>query len=174
MNMKQTIRELFQAAQAGDAPKLQELLSAQPALANQENEEGLTPLGYAAHFGRKEAVEVLLDCGADVQALSHSKISYIPSNTALHAAIAGEGDVEVIRLLLERGADPNAFDSNGHTCLHAAAFHDEHIEIIRLLLAHGAHVNEPAQNEGRQTPLALAVEKGNSRIAAFLRENGAV
>lgn len=72
-----------------------------PSLAHTENSEGLTPLGFAAHFGSKAAVQVLLDYGVDVNAVSHSKISYIPSNTALHAAIAGERDPEVIRLLLE-------------------------------------------------------------------------
>jgi ankyrin repeat protein len=168
------IKELFQAAQTGNLAKLRELLEADSSLANIENEEGLTILGYAAHFGHKEAVALLVDHGANVQAVSHSKIAYIPSNTALHAAIAGEGDVEVIRLLLERGAKADIFDSNGHTCLHTAAFHDEHVEIIRLLLAYGAAINEPAKNEGQHTALTLALEKGNEQVAAYLRQHGAI
>ncbi|MED4583417.1 ankyrin repeat domain-containing protein [Brevibacillus choshinensis] len=174
MNAATTIKELFQASQAGDSRKVKDLLEKDASLANTENEEGLTPLGYAAHFGHVDVVRLLLEKGADVQAVSHSKIAYIPSNTALHAAIAGEGDVEVVGLLLASGANTNTFDSNGHTCLHTAAFHDKHIEIIRLLIAHGAQVNEPAKNEGRQTPLALALEKGNAHVVELLRQHGAV
>jgi ankyrin repeat protein len=65
-------------------------LEANPVLANTENEDGLTPLGFAAHYGQLNIVKLLLNYGADVDARSRSKISYIPSNTALHAAIAGE------------------------------------------------------------------------------------
>ncbi|SCW87673.1 Ankyrin repeat-containing protein [Paenibacillus tianmuensis] len=118
------------------------ILAIHPSLAHSENGDGLTPLGFAAHFGSKATVQVLLDYGADVNAVSHSKLSYIPSNTALHAAIAGERDPEVIRLLLTRGALTNIFDSSGHTCLHTAAFHDDNTELIRLLMEHGARLTD--------------------------------
>ncbi|WP_274365689.1 ankyrin repeat domain-containing protein [Paenibacillus thermotolerans] len=171
--MEQTllIDELFQAAQSGDAARLKELLSAHPHLANAENGDGLTPLGYAAHFGRKEAVEALLDFGADVNAMSHSKLTFIPSNTALHAAIAGERSMEVIKLLLSRNANTAMYDSNGHTPLHTAAFHDDNVELIRLLLEHGADVN--GKPESGEPPLAVALRQGNHTVAAFLRQNGA-
>lgn len=165
------IDELFQAAQFGDAARLKNLLSEHPHLANTENGDGLTPLGYAAHFGSREAVEALLDCGADVNAVSHSKIAFIPSNTALHAAIAGERNVEVIKLLLSRGAKTTVYDSNGHTCLHSAAFHDDNVEIIGLLLEHGADAN--GKPEGGETPLAVALRQGNYTVAELLRRSGA-
>lgn len=74
------IKELFQAAQTGDLAKLREFLKTDSSLANTENEEGLTLLGYAANLDHKEAVALLEDHGAIVQAVSHSKIAYIPSN----------------------------------------------------------------------------------------------
>src|ERR1700730_2700325 len=135
------IHDIFQAAQSGDALRLRDLLQSNSTLANTENNDGLTPLGYAAHFGHQEAVRVLLEYGADIDAISHSKISYIPSNTALHAAIAGERNMDVIKVLLKHNAETRIFDSNGHTSLHTAAFHDDNIEIIRLLIEHGAQVN---------------------------------
>ncbi|WP_343071520.1 ankyrin repeat domain-containing protein [Brevibacillus choshinensis] len=168
------IKELFRAAQTGDSQRVKELLEEDASYANAENEEGLTVLGYAAHFGHADVVALLLDNGADLQALSHSKVSYIPSNTALHAAIAGEGSMEVIRHLLERGAQTDICDSNGHTCLHTAAFHDDRVEVIRMLIAYGAQVNERAKNEGQLTPLKLALEKGNANVAELLRQHGAV
>lgn len=168
MELKQIINDVFQAAQIGDAARLMDILESHPHLSNTENGDGLTPLGYAAHFGNKDAVQILLNHGADVDAVSHSKIPYIPSNTALHAAIAGERNVDVIRLLLAQNAQTNIFDSNGHTCLHTAAFHDDNVEIIRLLIEHGADVN--ARIEGGETALSLAVKQGNHNVAELLRQ----
>lgn len=171
MEVGSFIDDVFQAAQTGDAARLKEILAAHPHLTNTENSEGLTPLGYAAHFGNKDAVQVLLDYGAEVNALSHSKISYIPSNTALHAAIAGERNLDVISLLLAHQAKTTIFDSNGHTCLHSAAFHDDSTELIRLLIEHGADVN--AKAGGGESALSLATKQGNHEAVQFLRQNGA-
>ncbi|MGG1664252.1 ankyrin repeat domain-containing protein [Brevibacillus sp. NRS-1366] len=165
------IDDVFQAAQAGDAARLKEILASHPHLTNTENGVGLTPLGYAAHFGNKDAVQVLLDYGAEIDAISHSKVSYIPSNTALHAAIAGERNLDVIKLLLAHHAKTTIFDSNGHTCLHSASFHDDNLELIRLLIEHGADVD--ASVDGGETALSLATKQGNHEVAQFLRQNGA-
>lgn len=172
MELTKLKNEVFQAAQSNEVSRLQTILQAHPQLANEENEDGLTPLGYAAHFGSREAVQVLLDNGAEINAVSHSKHPFIPSNTALHAAIAGARKVEVIKLLLASKAQTDSFDSNGHTALHTAAFHEDNLEIIRLLVKHGADVN--ARIEGGDTALSLAVRQGNSRVAALLREFGAL
>lgn len=172
MSMEAVIRDAFEAAQSGNTDQLATLLKEHPTLANAENENGLTLLGYAAHFGHPEIVQLLLSSGADVNACSHSTISFIPSNTALHAAIAGERNLTVIRLLLENGARTDLFDSNGHTCLHAAAFHDDQEELIALLLKHGAQVN--TRQEGKESALELAIGQGNGRVAQLLREHGAV
>ncbi len=157
------INEVFQGVQSGDAEKLKKIFSVNGELVNEENKDGLTPLGFAAHFGRKEAVQVLLDFGADINALSHSKIEYIPSNTALHAAIAGERDMDVIKLLLSNGAKTVIFDSNGHTALHTAAYHADNPELIKLLIDHGAEVNGRAA--GGKTALELAEEQMNEKAA---------
>jgi ankyrin repeat protein len=171
MNLTNMILDVFQAAKSGDATGLNDLLSREPILANTENSDGLTPLGFAAHFGHKEAVLVLLGHKADVNSVSHSKINFIPSNTALHAAIAGERNIDVIKVLLEHKALTDVFDSNGYTCLHVAAFHDDNKELIRLLIEHGANVN--AKVEVGKTALTIAREQGNNQIADFLIQNGA-
>jgi uncharacterized protein len=170
MNETIMVAELFQAAKINDINLLKGLLQKNPSLANTENAEGLTPLAYAAHFGKKEAVKLLLDFGADVNAVSHSKVSYIPSNTALHAAIAGERDLNVIKTLLEHKAQTTIFDSNGHTCLHTAVFHEHNVELIHLLIEYGASVN--AKVKDGKTALELAEEQGHVEVAEHLRNYG--
>ena len=166
MNM---INKLFQAAQSNKFKEVKEILELNTELANNENNEGLTPLGYAAHFGNKESVQILLQYGADVNAVSHSKIPYIPSNTALHAAIAGERNIDVIRLLIKNGARTNILDSNGQTCLHSAAFHNNSDEIIKLLIENDAPL-QVKDNEGK-TAYDIAREQGNEQISVLLREH---
>ncbi|TJY43108.1 ankyrin repeat domain-containing protein [Cohnella pontilimi] len=167
MTLSQLIGDVFKLAESGDAQRLKDILHTNPALANQENEQGLTLLGYAAHFGHPDVVQVLLDYGAEVNAVSHSKLDFIPSNTALHAAIAGERNIEVIQLLLQHHADTSIFDTNGHTSLHTAAFHEDNAEIIHLLIKYGANVN--AKPEGGKTARTVAEERGNHKVAELLR-----
>lgn len=65
-------------------------------------------------FGRKDVVEHLLDCGANVHARDDGGL--IP----LHNACSF-GHAEVVQLLLRHGADPNARDNWNYTPLHEAA-----------------------------------------------------
>jgi ankyrin repeat protein len=167
--IEQQITEVFEAAQEGDASRLRDLLNAEPTLANTENNDGLTPLGFAAHFGQIDAVKVLLECGADVNAISHSKVSFIPSNTALHAAIAGNKSKEVIEMLIKNGTDVNAVDSNEHTPIQAAAF-EGNLEIARLLIENGADLS---RKTGLGSPLSIAERHGHHEFLELLRQHGA-
>nr|WP_039042324.1 ankyrin repeat domain-containing protein [Sporosarcina sp. ZBG7A] len=161
------VSDLFQFIESGDGDALEKALILSPNLANAENEQGLTPLGFSSHLGDKNAVLILLNHHTDIDALSHSKIEYIPSNTALHAAIAGTRNLEVIELLLNNGAKTNIFDSNGHTALHTAAFHDDNTELISLLITHGASAH--ARLDNGVTAMELAIEQGNNKVAEQLR-----
>ncbi|MEH7342520.1 ankyrin repeat domain-containing protein [Bacillus sp. JJ1532] len=165
MNLK--VNDVFQAIESNDIAALEKALISNSSLSNIENEQGLTPLGIASHFGNKEAVQILLNYNVDINAVSHSKIEFIPSNTALHAAIAGERNLEVIELLLKNNAKTNIFDSNGHTALHTAAFHDNNSDLISLLIKHGASVH--AKVDGGKTALDIAIEQGNNQVAELLR-----
>ncbi|CAI6082580.1 hypothetical protein PAECIP112173_03616 [Paenibacillus sp. JJ-100] len=162
------VEQLFQAAEHGEINKLKSLLQERPELANIENKDGLTALGYAAHYGQAGSVQLLLEHGADVNAVSHSRISFIPSNTALHAALAGERSLQVIRQLLEHGTSTSIPDSDGQHALHTAAFHTDQTAIIELLLEHGADVS--AQDAAGATALQIAQQRGNSSVAALLQQ----
>lgn len=106
--------------------------------------------------------------------------------TPLHIA-TDRNQVEMVRLLLEKGADPNARNKGGTleetsvpggwSPLHLAAMdiHDyaKSGAIAELLIAHGADIDD-ASNDMRWPPLFIAVREGNYVVEELLRRNGAV
>ena len=81
---------------------------------------------FCAAATRYEAALILLNAGARVGIFGDN--GYTP----LHYA-AQSGGVNVVRLLLERGADKSAVDKSGNTPL-ALARKSEHAEVAELLL----------------------------------------
>jgi serine/threonine-protein phosphatase 6 regulatory ankyrin repeat subunit B len=77
---------------------------------------------------------------------------------------------EVVRELLEHGANVNTADNEGETPLHIAGW-EGHVEVVQELLEHGANVNT-ADIYGR-TPLHVAVWKGRAEVVRELLEHGA-
>ncbi|MFC7373206.1 ankyrin repeat domain-containing protein [Fictibacillus iocasae] len=155
----------FQAVENGNIEEVQSHLSNDQMLANAENEHGLTALGLASHYGHIEMVRQLLAAGAEINAMSHSLLPFIPSNTALHAAISGRQPAELISLLIEHGADVNAIDSEGHKPIQTAAF-EGNVEIAKRLLENGA---DPATDGGQGSAVAIADKRGNEDFASLLR-----
>ncbi|KPI93728.1 E3 ubiquitin-protein ligase mind-bomb [Papilio xuthus] len=80
-------------------------------------------------------------------------------------AAAQNGHVEVIRALVEAGAEADAEDRDGDRAAHHAAFGDEPAA-LRALAAAGADLN--ARNRRRQTPLHIAVNKGHLGVVRTL------
>lgn len=101
--------DVFASAALGRLDGLRRAL-ARPDAVNAVAFDGWTPLHLAAFFGQGEAVRLLLDAGADVQAVSRNSMK----NTPLHAAVAGRHQ-DVAMLLAERGADPDVRDAGGFT-----------------------------------------------------------
>ncbi|MBA3954883.1 ankyrin repeat domain-containing protein [Candidatus Dependentiae bacterium] len=98
--------------------------------------------------------------------------------TALHGA-ARNGHKEVVKLLLEKGADIDTEDENNHTPLHSAAYAG-YAEVVKLLLQKGASINtrvegnedEDEEEEG-YTALHLAAENGHKEVVELLLKSGA-
>ncbi|HZO97141.1 MAG TPA: ankyrin repeat domain-containing protein [Gaiellaceae bacterium] len=76
------------------------------------------------------------------------------------------GELELVRLLLERGADPNRGNDHGWTKLHQAGYSNRR-PLAELLLAHGARTDLPARGDGG-TPLAVALFWGHVEVASLL------
>jgi ankyrin repeat protein len=93
---------------------------------------------------------------------------YYPK-TALHYA-AWAGELEIVRLLLNNGADPNRQDAWAQTPLIAALCRGDG-PMAKLLLERGADPNLRCQP--RDAPLALAIRKGLADVALMLLDRGA-
>ncbi len=156
---------LYEAAALGRAARLKTILGQSRFKVNEPNAEGFTPLGLAAFFGHADAVKVILDHGAALNAADRSRFA----NTALDAAVAAN-HTDVVRILLVAGAEVNVRDSADYTPLHKAAQHGN-VEVVRLLLEHGA--DAAAVRKGGGTPLAEAEAKGHAEVARLLRSRGA-
>ncbi len=139
---------IFEAAAFGREERLEELLESDPGLARTFSGDGFTALHLAAFFGHAEAVLLLLDGGADPNAVATS--AQIGPVQPLHSA-AATGRLECVRLLLAHGADVNARQGGGCTALHAAAASGD-TELARLLLAAGADATARA-DDGREPDL---------------------
>lgn len=92
--------DVFDTAAVGRTRGLEELLDAEPALAQAWSADGFTALHYAAFFGQEDAARILLERGADARVVSrHRDIQVAPAQSA-----AAGGHDEIVRLLLESGA----------------------------------------------------------------------
>ncbi len=97
---------------------------------------------------------------------------------------AQSGDIELVKLLLSKGADPKINTELGVTPLMVAAgigwvegvttewSNEKTLETIRLLIARGANVNAQDRGDGR-TALMGAAHKGNDEAIRLLVAAGA-
>ena len=124
-----------------------------------------TSLHYAALWGFHFIVEFLvIERSQNVRSRGFSD-----NVTPLHLA-SEKGQVEVARMLIERGADEAAQNEYGDIPLHLASRKGE-VEVVRMLIERGADV--AAQNKDGDTPLHLASQNGEVDVVCMLIEHGA-
>ena len=88
--------------------------------------------------------------------------------TRLHWAAWNNDDEEVVRLLLERGADVHALDEHGQTPLQMAALENENVEVFRLLLEMGASLDVADTRFGSTPFHSAAFANDNVEVLRFL------
>ena len=148
--------DIFEAAAMGEREIAMELLREDESLVNSFAVDGYTALHLAAYFGRAPVVQRLIERGAELRAIAHNSMEVEP----LHSAVAGR-NLEVVRILLDAGADPAARQAGGWTPLHTAAQSGD-ARIARLLVEHGADIR--AVNDEGLTPIDVAKAAGHDSV----------
>ena len=116
--------DIFDAVRSGDPGKVQALLSADPGLANVRNERGHSPVMIAQYHHKQDVVAVLLAAGPVLDVFDAASVGdarrvaeWVDRDPKLLTATSGDGfsplelaaffgQAGVVKLLLERGADP--------------------------------------------------------------------
>jgi len=131
--------------------------------------DGTTPLMRAAKTNDVPVMRLLLEGGADpflTQKDYTNALMIVARGGARAGAYASpfpvseEGAVEAIKLLIEHGADVNAFNASGQTALHSVAARGAD-RVVRLLAEQGAKID--LKNKQGFTPLDLARGVGGGR-----------
>ncbi len=128
--------------------------------------EGMTPLGVAARYGSVATARVLLQRGAALVPAGEDR-----ERAALSIA-AEAGQVEMLKLLVEHGADVNRSDTSLYhaTALHEAAAGGQ-VEAARYLVSQKAVVDAPGYEKA--TPLHAAAKEGAAAVVELLLASGA-
>jgi len=156
--------ELYEAAACGDLPRAKELVEKDSSLATSHSPDGFPAVALAAVFGNLQVAKYLHSKGADLNAVATNGSGY----NALTGAVTS-GHTEIVKWLLENGAEPNYRYSNNYSpLLNAAA--NGHLEILKLLQAHGADLH--AKTSDGKNALAYAEERKHAAIAEYLRAQG--
>ena len=165
---------------------------------NAVNKDETTPLLLACSTAQAESVELLLTIGADaniadadgdttilnaiegccsvntMQKLLNNGVNVnITNNTGLTALLkaCAYRQTDVVKVLLEAGADPNIVDDVHYSSLHAAVDGRCSKHTLRTLIDHGAHID--ATRKDGTNALLRACTTGQAESVMFLLEAGA-
>jgi ankyrin repeat protein len=121
--------------------------------------QGIGVLALACSYGHMEIVEYFLQKGYDV--------NYIDTegSFALIQA-AGNGQLDIVRMLVIQNADINLQNDFGMSALGTACEFSDNLPIIQYLLDQGAYINIKDMN--KDTPLFRAIQCNHPHIVEYL------
>jgi uncharacterized protein len=152
-----------EACAVGERGRALQLLEKDPALLHSYSEDGYPAFALAIFFRHPDLARELIGKGADVNAAARNPQRVAP----LHAA-AAVGDHATMKLLLDRGADPNARQESGFTPFHTAANHGD-IEMAKLLMAHGGDPH--ARTDDGTDAIGVAQRANQPAFVEWFRAN---
>jgi ankyrin repeat protein len=152
---------MFLAASYNDVGLLRTYLEIEPGSVHLERRDGQTPLFLACGTGSADALQVLLDSGANPSQREND--GWTPLHVAAHA-----GNLSMVDRLLEAGA---VLDADAPSSPIELAAREGHIDIVRRLLDAG--IAPGAAGSGKTTALHSAAGAGHLAIAHLLLERGA-
>ena len=122
-------------------------------------------LGFLANAGEAELLGKLLDVDTSIS------VDTAVMNYTLLTRAASKGKLNVVQLLLERGANIELKNASKDTPLKAAA-REGQLEVVRYLLQKGANANVTGSKGS--TPLTSATYGNHLAVIALLLKNGAI
>ena len=159
-------QEIHEAIKAGNLDKVKALIKENPAIVNQQDEDGLTPLHWAALKGNTQIARYLIDNKADINAVDKN------NEAPLHYA-AYNGKYDIVVLLLDNKANLKIATDRGRTSLHKASFKKDGYKIVEKLIECGADIN--AKDVWDWTPLMNANRNGCSKtVDIYLKHDAAL
>ncbi len=189
----QSLDEILKAAEAGDARTVATFLN-KGLDPNTTDSRGNTLLMIAAVNGHAELAKLLVERKADLTRRSPvgdsalmlacikghlavvkllvehgAPVNYSSGWTPLQYAAFG-GSADVVRYLLDKGADKNALAPNGYSSLMLAA-RGGHMEAARMLLYEDADVNVKAPSG--DTVLSITKKRKDAEFEELLKRAGA-
>ncbi|CAG7929013.1 unnamed protein product [Penicillium olsonii] len=158
-----SIPSIVKAAQAGSLGEVARLIDYGMKIEERHKKSGRNALLVAAHCGKDDIVELLIQ--------HHARIDVVDGSgwTALHLA-ASRGHCDVITLLLEESNISEIPNYQGRTALRVAVDRSQH-EAVQKLLMYNAKVNTRAENQ--MSTLHIAAKQGDAEIVNMLASNGA-
>jgi ankyrin repeat protein len=158
--------------------------------------DGATALHWAAHWSDREIAALLIDAGADVNAVNDYGVTplslaatnanapmislllahgananaALPSGETVLMTAAYTGNAAIVEALIRAGAAVNATE---HTMGQAAlmwALSQKHMSVVKVLIEHGADVHQ--RSESGFTPLLFAAREGDIDAARLLLARG--
>ena len=157
-------RSLISAVREGRLERAKQLISSFGLSYSRRWSDGYVLLCDALKNNHTEIAKLLLTHGSKIKCKTKKR-----SDTPLHLAVRNCA-IEIIEMLLDRGANIDAECEKGTTPLHDA-IRWEKMEIVELLLNRGADVN--AKGKSGKTYLHIAADEGYVLIAEHLLKHGA-
>jgi ankyrin repeat protein len=137
-----------------------------------QDSSGMTALHHASHLCNPAEVELLLNREANLEV--QDEFGFTPlARTFFFPKRTDENNYKVVKLLLDAGANVNAWDKKGDSLLMNAVFKYDNPDAVKALIEHGAEID--ATNSNGMTPLMLAARNNqNPEIVQTLLDAGAV
>ncbi|KAK6519303.1 hypothetical protein TWF281_003138 [Arthrobotrys megalospora] len=189
---------LMLAAMGGKSAVIERLIE-KKARVDLKNKRGRTALSFAAEGCDKEVVELLLHKGVDPNVLEDDRTALsfavrgnnkevvdlllaqgidpvFKDSTLLEVLNPGsvwrrreKNATALVKLLLEKGVDPDPKDDNNRTPLSFAAENSDR-EVVELLLKKG--VNPDLKDDNSRTPLSFAAKSSDREVVELLLKKG--
>ncbi|XP_046651126.1 serine/threonine-protein phosphatase 6 regulatory ankyrin repeat subunit B-like [Daphnia pulicaria] len=129
-------------------------------------EKGIEPSNTEPTVCSQEIDNILKEGNFDVNSRDQNE------ETLLFFAIRAN-NVNGVRFLLERGADPTVRNIEGNTLFHTAALFLTDSDVLGLMLVDGKKIEIDIRNKEGDTALHYAIMQSNVPVARFLLSNGA-